>query len=418
MRNEARSPGFAPGAGRRPLLSGGTRTTADGLATAAVNVAYVLAALVSVLWVYRTFEWGYESEVFGFDFKGTLWDAAIAIREGRSPYPAPVLEEVEVGNPALYPPLLMLFVTPLTFLPWTVAVYLWTALLGVAVAATLFILGVRDIRCYFLALVAQFTVFGLVLGNATLLLVPLVALAWRWRRSWLRCGVVVGLAIAAKLFLWPLVFWLLGTRRYRAFGAAATTTVVAVLVPWVLIGFDGLTSYPDLLRIAEEAYAVHGYSIAALLNGLGVELELAARAAVAVGIALAAAAFVVGRRGAETASVSLAVLAAVLGSPIAWPYYYALLLVPVAIARPRFAGVWVALTLFYASNWLSRDLLNQRELEAAGVPCCGRENAPLAVWSVNHSPPALWHALAYTALGAVLVAYVVLTRRQPAEAST
>ena len=414
MKNEAPSPGLSPQAGRWPLSPGGSRATAEGLASAAVNVAYVLAALVSVVWVYRTVEWGFESDVFGFDFEGTLWDAAIAIREGRSPYPAPVLAEVEVGNPALYPPLLMFLVAPLTFLPWPVALGLWTALLGLAVAAALWILGVRDVRCYFLALVAQFTVFGVVLGNATLLLVPLVALAWRWRQSWIRCGLAVGLAIAAKLFLWPLLLWLLGTRRYRAFGAAATAALVAVFVPWALIGFDGLASYPDLLRVAEEAYAAHGYSVAAMLNGLGLELELASRAAIALGVALAVVAFVVGRRGDETAAVSIAVLAAVLGSPIAWPYYYALLVVPVAIARPRFAGVWVALTLFYASNWLSRELLNQQELEAAGVPCCGGEDVPLAVWSVNHSPPALWHALAYSALGTVIVAFVLLTRRQPA----
>ena len=106
-----------------------------------------------------------------------------------------------------------------------------------------------------LALISIPVMGGLAWGNATLLLVPLVALAWRWRDSWLRAGVVVGLAIASKLFVWPLLAWLLGTRRYRAAGIAAAATAAVILVPWALIGFDGITSYPDLLRAAERVYA-------------------------------------------------------------------------------------------------------------------------------------------------------------------
>jgi len=41
----------------------------------------------------------------------------------------------------------------------------------------------------------------------------------------------------------------------------------------------------------------------------------------------------------DEVSISLAVLAAILGSPIVWEYYYALLLVPLAIVRPRFSGL-------------------------------------------------------------------------------
>ena len=386
-----------------------------GLALAARDVSYALIAFIALVWVFFSFKWGVTNDVIGFDFKGTLWDAAVAIREGRSPYPAPVLEEVEVGNPALYPPLLMLVVAPLTVLPWAVGLAIWSFVLGAAIMGGLYILGVRDLRCYGLALIGQFTVVGLIFGNATLLLVPLVALAWHWRDRWPRVGVVLGLAIASKLFLWPLLLWLLGTRRYKAFAAALGATLVAVLVPWALIGFDGLRDYPDLLRTAEEAYATHGYSIVAVLNGLGVELDLAAKITLAIGVALAAVGFAVGRRGADAAAVSLAIVAAVAGSPIVWPYYYALLLVPVAIARPRFSGLWIALTVFYASNWLTRDLLTEEELAISA--CCRPDDIPFAVWSVNHSPPALWHALAYVVIGSVLVAAVISkTRRAPSRA--
>ena len=106
---------------------------------------------------------------------------------------------MNVGNPALYPPLLMFLVIPMSLLPWWLALTIWT-LVGIAsVLGALYVLGVRDLRCYGVALLCGPTVAGLAWGNATLLLVPLVALAWRWRHHTYRAGIVLGFAIAAKL---------------------------------------------------------------------------------------------------------------------------------------------------------------------------------------------------------------------------
>ena len=67
--------------------------------------------------------------------------------------------------------------------------------------------------------------FGIVIGSApvidsvrigtlTPVLLLLVAVAWRWRdRRWVASGALAA-AIAFKLFLWPLVVWLLATRRW------------------------------------------------------------------------------------------------------------------------------------------------------------------------------------------------------------
>ena len=59
-------------------------------------------------------------------------------------------------------------------------------------------------------------VHGLYFGNLTILLVLLVALAWRYRDEARLAGLALGVAVAAKLFVWPLVVWLLLTRRFRA----------------------------------------------------------------------------------------------------------------------------------------------------------------------------------------------------------
>ena len=47
------------------------------------------------------------------------------------------------------------------------------------------------------------------------------------------------------------------------------------------------------------------------------------------------------RRGHEAASLTLFVGASVLLSPIVWSHYLAVLLVPVALARPRFSRLWL-----------------------------------------------------------------------------
>ena len=376
------------------------------LADVARQMAYVTITAVAALLAFDLARKGVAESWLAFDFRGTLWDPAAAILEGRSPYPQPEVSQVDTGNPALYPPLLMLLVAPLTLLPWWLGATLWTALLIGAGSLTLRILEVRDIRCYVVALISLPVITDIAWGNATLLLVPLVALAWRWRESWLRVGVVVGLAIAAKLFLWPLLFWLVGTRRYRAAGAAGAAMVLGLFVPWGVVGLDGLRSYPDLLRVAEAVFAAHSYSVATMLSALGVGTELASWGTLVLGVAIAAVALYAGRRRADAVSISLAVLAALLGSPILWEYYYSLLLVPIAILSPRLSIAWIVPLLFYVTHELPRDRLPAKELEPGGSACCQPAGVPDASWVFNHAPPGFWPALGHAVLAIIVVAAV------------
>ena len=57
----------------------------------------------------------------GFDFRGTIWEPARAIIDGRSMYPEPTRAAMEIGNPAVYPPFVPLLALPLALLPVTVA---------------------------------------------------------------------------------------------------------------------------------------------------------------------------------------------------------------------------------------------------------------------------------------------------------
>ena len=74
-----------------------------------------------------------------------------------------------------------------------------------------------------------------------------IAAVWRYRdRRWV-VALAAGLLVALKLFFWPVLVWLVATRRYRTAGFAAATSVFFVLVPWAGIGFAGLRGYPHLL---------------------------------------------------------------------------------------------------------------------------------------------------------------------------
>lgn len=163
-----------------------------------------------------------------------------------------------------------------------------------------------------------------------------------------------------KLFLWPLVVWLAVTRRVRA---ATTAEVIAgglALLSWAVIGFSGITDYPRLLRELVELEGKNSYSAFAVLRAIGLPDLVAQAAVIASGLAL----LVLARRAAvapdqieferDRRSLTLAVAAALVLTPILWLHYLPLLLVPIALARPRLSLLWfapLALTVFELLDW-------------------------------------------------------------------
>jgi len=337
----------------------------------------------------------------GFDFRGTLYEPARAIVHGASPYPDPTVAQVQVGNPALYPPLFMLVVVPLTVFPWQVAFGMWVAVLAAGLFATVWLLGGRDWRCYVAVALIPTLWVGLVYGNVAVLLLPLAALAWRLRdRQPLLAGAAVGLAIAAKLYLWPIAIWLLATRRFSALVSAVVTAIGGALFAWSAIRFDGLTSYPDLLRVAETVYAGHSDSLATAAAALGLGTSIQRLVCLGAALLIGALAFGFGARGHDASAFSLTVLAAILGASIAWPYTFTLVLVPIAIAYPRFALAWLAPMLFLLAEALPRPVLE-------ALPSRRPVGVPSVVWAFDQAPPGLWPALGYAGLAAAMVALAI-----------
>ena len=293
-----------------------------------------------------------------FDFKGGLYNAGHDILHGRDPYrpgflaaQASILRAggIALGQTSLnafsipvYPAPINLAVVPFSLLPFWLAGVLFTLLSIGAMVLGLRLLGVRDWRCFAVALTSWPFMFGIELGALGPLLVLGVGIAWRWRDRLWPPAIALASIVVAKVFPWPLGIWLLVTRRFRTLALAVAIGGIVTFAAWAVIGFDGLTEYPRMLSnltMIEEGRAV---SLVAVLLAIGVSASLAKAAALAATAALLGLAWRVARRpGGEAPAFGLAVIAALIASPIVWEHYMVLLFVPIALVSPRFSKLWL-----------------------------------------------------------------------------
>ena len=230
---------------------------------------------------------------------GQYYAAAEAILRGESPYLATGDPLTAWGGPYPYPPLLALLAAPLTALSLQAAGLVVMAVLVLVALSVPWILGVRDWRCYGLLLLWPPVISAIQTGNVTLWFALAAALAWRFRDRVLPVSAAVGLTLAAKFFLWPLVVWLAATRRVRSAIGACVVGGGMLVASWAVLGFAGFVDYPELLRKLEDT--VGGDSYTAYIVGLDLGLPSGVSRAIWLGIGLAilGAVVVLARRGDE-----------------------------------------------------------------------------------------------------------------------
>ena len=278
----------------------------------------------------------------------TFWVASRTVLHGGNPYPAIATLPHVAGPwfaPFVYPPFAAFLLAPLGVLPFLLAKIVFFMLNLVAVVLALRLLRVRDWRCYSLVFAVPGVLEAAGIGTISIPLLLLVAAAWRYRDRVVVCGLVVACAITAKLFLWPLWFWLVRTRRYRAAALAVVSSLAAVGASWAAIGFAGLRDYPTLLARMSALEGPHSFSPYALARAFGAGDAHAGRATYVLGlIALALALWLVrDDRRVLVAMIGVSFVA----TPILWPHYLVLLFVPIALARPSFSRLWFVPVLLW-----------------------------------------------------------------------
>ena len=133
------------------------------------------------------------------------------------------------------------------------------------------LVGVRDWRCYTVTLVWAPSLIGLQTGSSSLLLAFAAACAWRFRDRVWPTAAAIGLGVATKLLLWPLLVWTLSTRRVAATIFAAMIAATTVSVAWAALSFEDAARYPELLRRLGELEAEDSYSVIGFAAALGLD---------------------------------------------------------------------------------------------------------------------------------------------------
>jgi hypothetical protein len=287
---------------------------------------------------------------FALDFRHAFLPAAHAVLHGHSPYSAVGSQALREGTAFLYPPLAAYLLAPFTLLPPAVAEALAVGLVAAAVPATLLALGVRDWRCHAIAFLWWPTIIAIQTANVTLPMVLGLALVWRFRD---RKGLVVllaGLVIALKLFFWPLLVWLVATRRYRTATLTGASALGFALLPWAGIGFAGMRAYPHVLASVSRSEGPRSFSFAALAHGVVSNWTAATAIETAVGAALLLLVIALGRRGRDRDAFGLAVVAILVLTPLVEMHYFALLVVVVALYRRRLGLAWFVPLLIWGAS--------------------------------------------------------------------
>jgi hypothetical protein len=285
-------------------------------------------------------------------------DGAQAVLHGHSPYSPPTPDVLVQANKFVYPAFVAYVFVPFALIPHASAV-LFLLLNCAAIGLGLRLLGVRDWRCYSVAFLWPATFFALGYGTLGPLLFLGAAAAWRYRDRAAIVSVAAGLAIAAKLFMWPLLIWLVATRRWRAAAGTVGVAVTAAVVGWAGIGFAGFSSYPTTVRVLDQVERWKSYSVVGLARAVGFPYSVGYAVLVACAITGCALVVRLGRRpGGERSAFVVAIFTALFATPLLWNHYLVLLLAPYALTRPRLSRAWAVPLLLWLTPYA----------EAAAIP--------------------------------------------------
>jgi len=300
-----------------------------------------------------------DSEGFAYDF-AAYDSAARRVLAGEPLYLPGTSAAYSLGEFEglyLYPPPVALALTPLALLSTDAAAIAWYAFRVVLLAAGCALLPVTwaaRMVTFAVAAVSFPVLFDLNLGNISVVIYALTALAWR-----LADGPAAATVHAALVFLripfGVFGFLWLAQRRWRMVAHAIVAGLVIIAIALPVVGLDGYREYLSILTTLPDVSAgEHNFSLKsmALDAGLGVAIaNLALLGGVLLGVL--AVVFAGLRRDRDTAFV-VASVATLLTAPFLHPHYLVILLLPAALLFDRLSPAAGALPLV---GWLPGSIL-------------------------------------------------------------
>ena len=211
------------------------------------------------------------------DFHYELYPEAKLVLHGSNPFPAVAAS----GSNTIWSIAALLPALPLVPPRPAAADAVMTAFLIVTFVVALLLLGIRDWRIFGVTFLWPPVIAGFQTRNLTLPLVLLVAVVWRYRDRQVIAGGLLGLAVAAKFFLWPLVPFLFAIRR-RA--AAALACVLAIASFGLMLPFISPIGYLRLIKSLTDRFDRESYTAYEFLTDAGVNSPLAHFVTYAVGL--------------------------------------------------------------------------------------------------------------------------------------
>jgi hypothetical protein len=279
----------------------------------------VVAAAVVTMW------WLFLRDVRPVDLPVFL-ESGRQVLSHHDPYPSLQSPTLTTNSAFVYPLVVAWLFAPLAALPDWVAGPLFVTLSIAALVLGCRLAAPRSPLVPVAVVCSAGALIGLEDGTLNALLFLALACAWRWRDRPVPAGVVLALAVVAKLFLWLLLAWPLLAGR-RTLTLVATGTTAGLLTVGFLAGRTGPLAFFRLLGKLSAIESPHGKSLTALLLLLGVPRPVASVLVLAlVAAALAGAWFAIRHEKlSETGLFGIVIAISILSSPIVWVHYDVLL---------------------------------------------------------------------------------------------
>jgi alpha-1,2-mannosyltransferase len=204
----------------------------------AVPLLAVAAIAVAIAAVFLPLTRSYDFDVF--------LRAGYAAVHGQQVYPSPGSPAVYSGSSFVYPYFAAWPFMALAAMSAGLSTMLFFCVCVCAVLVACFVGARGDPWPAILTLCTAFTITGLQLGALSPLLFVGVVFLWRLRERPIPLALLAAPVIACKLFLAPLLVWLLLARRYRAFAYARASTLALLALSFAL-GPIGPAPYLQLL---------------------------------------------------------------------------------------------------------------------------------------------------------------------------